>query len=819
MQQDIELELDILQQDLYEQMTLMDMCQTQFEVFPTTAVISGQADLQRALDEQPSLADDSDFIALSARSWDADTGIQYKAAVPQSNTCFFQFYAYKTLLDLDIQIDWGDGSPVQALRDMDIVQLSDIPFDGDVKFALESGQVTTDEFDPSCLIEIEYSQFEPHIDTAVYMSDTPTELFNSAGQLALTIPANTQVEFEWNGDQGTYTYTASWTVDGQTTTYDNAALFDYRVVKDLGDCLIQADEIDGVYSVLHEYENEGKYIVTIYSSDIHMIRATYAFNITIRKNSDQNLISRVFGEDLKFSPNIRNMSHFAQNNTRIQRLKLPRTLVDNLANVNYMFQNCKNLVRIEGDEQNTFLQHAVRNLHQLFYNCANLTSVTNFALPAIMQYDNSENSGVYRNCSSLSADVLQLLPRFGFATRYSDITQWFDGCSSLTCSDWTRLGNILWNDGAPIFRKTDKVFAGCSPEFLANVPASWNGTMFYINKRFDGTVEKLLSENGLTTTSKKKVDFGGKSVPSYYSVTSDWTAVGKRLWANSYLTASGYESLFSEMPEEDRAQIPVAWGGLGFIVSASKVSVDVALENAGITDEYSGHLYFNGKSFHKNSVVLDNQAVGNSLWNNESLEPYGHSKLFTAVSSVYRKKIPMQWGGTQLNIPEDYVGTVDNFLSSNSVLSVSGSVYFNNTTFNPECTIDDMNYVSKVLWAGTKSYEYEKSKMFLSIDNTYRAQIPTTYGGLSVAVLTGSAVIIDDFLLSNYVTSANVGPLYFGNKSFHKSSTIADISAVADALWDNESLEPYGISALFKNITQSGIRTQIPLTWGGTKTT
>jgi hypothetical protein len=52
----------------------------------------------------------------------------------------------------------------------------------------------------------------------------------------------------------------------------------------------------------------------------------------------------------------------------------------------------------------------------------------------------------------------------------------FNGCTKLTCSDYDKLANMLWNNTNVKFTNTVNCFTGCTSLDLNQIPTTWGGS-------------------------------------------------------------------------------------------------------------------------------------------------------------------------------------------------------------------------------------------------------------------------------------------------------------------------------------------------------
>lgn len=233
--------------------------------------------------------------------------------------------------------------------------------------------------------------------------------------------------------------------------------------------------------ICHRYEKSKKYIVTIYGNAYWGLRSN---NISINSKTTQTIISRLFDADLPFATCIYNISSIANGSNKILKILLPNYKdVSNWTNTSNAFQNCKNLISVMGFSTDTENPNKTKRVFLfksriyasggMFSGCKNLTEC-DIVLPA-GSIANSVCDNFYSGCSKLSTDILMLLPKSGFSNMFMAFSGVFNNCSSLTCSDISKLEKILWNNKFVEWSSTNTALNGCTTIGLNNIPKSWGG--------------------------------------------------------------------------------------------------------------------------------------------------------------------------------------------------------------------------------------------------------------------------------------------------------------------------------------------------------
>ena len=208
-----------------------------------------------------------------------------------------------------------------------------------------------------------------------------------------------------------------------------------------------------------------KYIVKIYGKDYFMVR--------FGNMETNNIVSRVFDRDLPIASNVTNISSTAASSLRLLYINIP---------YQYDFKNVTNFSGIAGRCDN--LRYANVNAGSKF-NIDNVLSIQAFFVydMNLSRADVKPTSFAYQDgfqtfatgCTNLREDVLNILPKYGFA-RDTSMNKAFYGCAKLTCSDYDKLANMLWNNTNVKFTNTVYCFAGCTSLDLNQIPTSWGGT-------------------------------------------------------------------------------------------------------------------------------------------------------------------------------------------------------------------------------------------------------------------------------------------------------------------------------------------------------
>ena len=217
----------------------------------------------------------------------------------------------------------------------------------------------------------------------------------------------------------------------------------------------------------HLYSTEGRFIVKIWGNTYWGIRNDYP---------NYNLISRVFDTDLPVNPCVVDICNMLNGSLKLQKVQVPKYYegIRNITNTTTLFQNCYNLISATGFRRFIFTNTPYAP-NSMFRGCSNLETSDVRLSQSSVEYT-SANGEFYKGCAKLTTDLVNLLPSGGFTGRIVAMRETFRGCTSLTCSNWTTVANILWDDTSKIWVSTANCFSDCSEEFRENIPEEWGGT-------------------------------------------------------------------------------------------------------------------------------------------------------------------------------------------------------------------------------------------------------------------------------------------------------------------------------------------------------
>ena len=193
------------------------------------------------------------------------------------------------------------------------------------------------------------------------------------------------------------------------------------------------------YTIKHKYDIcNKKYIVSVVGDDCYQFDGK---NVT-----NTNLVSRVFGNDLicRLTREVK-FTSFAAKSLRILQSNInEHTDISKIIRFASMFYSCNNLQHFHSNT-NRFVSKS-DYVDSMFAYCNNLKTC-NFRLsPEYIQ--GSGFSSVFVNCGKLCGDILSFLPFTEFVNggAFCSVNSLFLGCKNITCSDYGKLANILWDN-------------------------------------------------------------------------------------------------------------------------------------------------------------------------------------------------------------------------------------------------------------------------------------------------------------------------------------------------------------------------------------
>ena len=182
--------------------------------------------------------------------------------------------------------------------------------------------------------------------------------------------------------------------------------------------------------------------------------------------------------------------------------------VSNVTNMDYMFQNCNNLILIDGIKD--WDVSKVTTMNSMFYNCKNLTSID-----GIKDWDTSKvtNMGnMFYNCENLTSIDLSGCNTSGVTT----MDGMFNGCKNLTSVSSIRADKISISTYSSPFGTSNNTVLTDFGGFI-NLKNSWNGN-HCVNKLTVLSHQSLINilnglydftgNNQTPTSSQGKIKFG-----------------------------------------------------------------------------------------------------------------------------------------------------------------------------------------------------------------------------------------------------------------------------------------------------------------------
>ena len=281
------------------------------------------------------------------------------------------------------------------------------------------------------------------------------------------------------------------------------------------------DDIE-VINISHIYTSFKPTIVKIYGSNYYMVRNSSNYDL-----SKKSIIRNIFSKKYPCSSNLTHVSLICNGSNHLLMLDIPTYITQQLRIICNAFQECHNLNKVTFGYVTNFIE-----MQTAFYNCYNLITA-DIRLPNSVDRANGFKR-LFKGCRNLSGDILNLFPENGFTTNNLNFVETFRDCANLTCSDYDKLGSLLWNDTTKICNPTS-CFRGCDASITSQVPTSWGGT----NKELE-TQLQLKKLNVVTTDytafevypTKKTISAGKNDEITgikYYNEVTPWNLFGLEL--------------------------------------------------------------------------------------------------------------------------------------------------------------------------------------------------------------------------------------------------------------------------------------------------
>lgn len=221
------------------------------------------------------------------------------------------------------------------------------------------------------------------------------------------------------------------------------------------------------YTLTHEYESSGKFLVKIFGRDY--------FNT--QNVSGSNLICDVFNSRAHIASFIKNLASTYAHSNRL--LFIDAAYVYPLrekSNLSQTFARCPNLYEVISCSHPTASSYT----GGVFLNCANLVKHDSPSVGALEHDDMLSNC--FSGCKELEMDIAEVFTQKILATKVA-IGGMFLGCKKL----YGKVpAQFLWEDAtvewsmgvSPDGEGSNKSgpFYGCSDEIRAQVPLAWGGT-------------------------------------------------------------------------------------------------------------------------------------------------------------------------------------------------------------------------------------------------------------------------------------------------------------------------------------------------------
>lgn len=292
-------------------------------------------------------------------------------------------------------------------------------------------------------IEKEDGEVKP----AVYSIEVPACTVHKMSLKSLQAPANCDVVIDWGDGK----------IDRiKDEKYDASTTVEYNVAGE-------------VYTISHDYNyknamafNSQKYIVRVFGKDYYSIRHN--------ESNGNNLMSRIFENDLPVADHITNLASFAAYATRLLKVKLGHSTDVFIKAYNWssVVDSCSNLISFTGFKKNVLRHNCI--ITSLFHECVSLEE-TDFVIPQGV----SAIGSVFENCGKLAKKIEDLIPAGGFSSKSIILYQTFWKAGALIGDVPTKYlfgdPNITW-----VINGTNLPFADCNADIRKQVPVSWGGT-------------------------------------------------------------------------------------------------------------------------------------------------------------------------------------------------------------------------------------------------------------------------------------------------------------------------------------------------------
>lgn len=191
------------------------------------------------------------------------------------------------------------------------------------------------------------------------------------------------------------------------------------------------------------------------------------------RHYQNNLISRVFDDDLPVASHISNFSNWCRAAFNLIELNAENIKYRNIINANSIAMECFNLQKVVNFGRN-FIN---ANMGDAFYNCISLME-SDAILPFDSPYKNACDR-MYNRCYRLGGNFNSLLPETFSSYGPKSLDATFENCGmgvkgySTNLISGTIDGSKLWNSRCT-FINTSATFKNC--KLKDQVPTSWGGT-------------------------------------------------------------------------------------------------------------------------------------------------------------------------------------------------------------------------------------------------------------------------------------------------------------------------------------------------------
>jgi hypothetical protein len=228
----------------------------------------------------------------------------------------------------------------------------------------------------------------------------------------------------------------------------------------------------------HTYKKSGKYIIRIFGNKYYTLRfGPYGYkNETAHSgwmNSKYNLVCNAITETLPLNKCVSNISSGLSYAKRLLKFEIPYLFQFNpIIHASSLLFGCENLLYADFNSGVNIINPSMRSINNLIHDCKHL-KYFDISVP----HDIFDCGKFLMNCENLSCDILNILPNNGIYAENIIMENAFQNCKNITCSNYERLSQLLWNNSHASFALTTKCFNGCEKLDLTKIPTTWGGKL------------------------------------------------------------------------------------------------------------------------------------------------------------------------------------------------------------------------------------------------------------------------------------------------------------------------------------------------------